>query len=266
MKLTIILCLFAVVFSAQAVSELYYLPVDPLPENAEEIALEYLENLMAQRYPGEDITIGEPMRLYLPDGKQNALDFPLAINIEGEVSFEREKEIHDNLNRARVDKIEYRDGLQDEVDLYSIRGDSKDETYNLLCEERNFWGGLEFRHTNIVLVFSKGEPIIVSTHNNYIMHHWDVKAIEKECGGRFLSYGVLPPSPTGIAYIRAVFTLGDGSLYWHCINEFEYDNLDTLDYDLGYPCTDDIRKKAYEWSFFHPGLLKSATTTNSSLD
>jgi len=265
MKLTIILCLFAVVFSAQAES-LEYLPVDPLPENAEEIALEFLENFMAQRYPGEDITIGEPMRLYLPDGEQNALDFPLAINIEGEVSFEREKEIFENRNRASAASKEYEDELQDDPHRYSILREGNDETFNALCEERSYWGNLDFSHTNIVLIFSEDNLVIVGDHNNNIMHIWDIEAIEKECGGRFISYGILSPSPTTIAPIHPVFMIPDGTLYWHCVNDWEYDRFEELDYNLGYPYSPSILDRSGEWHYFSPGLLKSAITFDTQPD
>ncbi len=263
MKITITLCLFAIVFSVQSDSSVYpsvdpgvtktlikelpqtdspaylHLLVDSLPENAEEIALEFLENFMSQRYPGEDITIGEPMRLYLPDNEKNALDFPIAIHHEGKLTFDDLEYVHLQKEDAKFTFLDYRRSLSGEQ-LERANHD-EDGTYNSLYELIHNARHLYNNYRSIVIIFSQDKPHILTVHNPAVMFHWDTEQIGLETASEFVGYGVVD------GHILTVYLGEDDNLSWFIVDKYELETFN--DYE-GVLRRIPHRIPPLEWAFF----------------
>jgi len=223
-KTCVVLLLTVAVFTVSAVHDSETIRIEPLPENAEDIASEFLENFMAERYPDNDIAIGESMRLYLPDNELNALDFPMAIDYKGVVSFSEENNVFLEKEQAKQELVAYNNSLINELREKDSSG--PDEMFSSLYESYKVHARIYDKFCNVIVVFSDGKPHIAGTHNPLVMFHWDIDDICAETDSTFLGYGVVSGH---VCNIIVVTCDNIGNILWNSKNRYEIETLKKYD-------------------------------------
>ncbi|MCD4733820.1 hypothetical protein K8R78_06235 [bacterium] len=161
--ISILLILSATVSFADISQEISYISLDLLPDDAEERALDLVEDWLAHLHPDENIVIGAPVPLQAPDGFVRALSYPLGLNHEGTLTLDDCLQVSIRYSEAKHARLDYLRSLDSEGKelFYNHLDEKAEELYSIVRSTGDEWDQYRF----ITLAFSDDNPVIIGTNN-----------------------------------------------------------------------------------------------------
>lgn len=220
----VFVCLFASSAFAYEVEPLAYIELS-LPDDAAEVGHVYLTDYIARLYPGEVISIGEPIELLSEDLVPIALSYPLAIDRENPITFEEEKSIFEDYETAWDVQHAYYKSLDltaGSLDFQRMKNGTE-ETYNQLKEISNAFMKQRVSIVHLVLGFDSSEPVILGMHRLVDVFSIDDSLLSEEVEYKLIGYGI-NSDPFGLLHPVGVYedtnngVLWGDELNWECVD------------------------------------------------
>jgi len=201
--------------------DIQYVALDPLPDNAEEIAREYLAELIAERYPNnyERITIGEAVPLYVYENEIKALSFVVKLDADDKPSLE---------DQFR-DYLAY-DSLSNEYHDYKVSNSLHDDDIVLnYIQSISDLSKTLFNTVNVVIAFINHNPTYIGNIRSFIFGncHFNISVEDS-----FLGYGLVFIGH-GLSICKISYSEFKANYKWHSINSnYVYNYTDIYPIDV----------------------------------
>ncbi len=228
MSVVLLQVLFVCILASSAftyeVEPLAYIELS-LPDDAAEVGNVFLFDYIARLYPGEVISIGEPIELLSEDLAPIALSYPLAIDRENPITYEGEKNIYDSWWKAWNDCHDYYNSLDltaGSLDLQKMKNGTE-ESYNHLTDISRAFMKQRVSIVHIVLGFDSLEPVILGMHRLVDVFSIDDSLLSEEVEYKLIGYGINSDPfgtlhPVGIYEDTNNCVLWGDELNWECVD------------------------------------------------
>jgi hypothetical protein len=188
--ISVLLVLSAAVSFADIIS------LDLLPEDAEERALDLVEDWRERLYPDENIVIGDPVPLQAPDGIVRALSYPVGLNHEGTLTLDDCLQVSIRYREAKHAKKDYVRSLDSEGKelVYNQLDEKAEELKSIVHSIGDEWDQYRF----ITVAFSDDNPVIIGS-NNLVEFGAKVQDVISDIGdsGQLTGYAFCPGPDVG---------------------------------------------------------------------